>query len=208
MKKSRAVLLLAAVATFALLFFYQPVQEGKIYNKKIKLPEISEAQEESFSDNKMIRQAKNTLENVFSVTINESDYNISVSYESSQISNHTTAYGLQNLTFANINFSDKNSNEVIYAVECDTSNGEILMMTRKYDSPLGDFYKPLDELKETAKSFFEKITLFSTDDILYIDDGIQGNTYRANITVKNTYERYILYLDAFDGTAFYYWKAR
>lgn len=209
MKKIRLLLpFVVTVVLFVFIYLYQPVKEGQVYHRKIKLPEISEVQEESFNDDKMIQQARRTLENVFDVQIDENDYDTIVEYESSQISNHTTAYSTQKLTFANIMFKDEKTNDIKYVVECNTISGEILMLTRQYISPKGEAYKLTEELEEIAKTFVEKMTQLSEENFLYIEDEIQGSTYRANITMKNTYEQFMLYLDAFDGTVFYYWKVR
>lgn len=208
MKKTRLILLFSGLLLLILPFLYHPVKENQIYQRSVKLPEVSEISEEALGDDKMIQLAKNTLENMFGVSIDEEAYDINVEYETSHISNYVTNYVKQNLTFANIVFKDKEFNEMKYLVTCDATNGEILTLIQQYTSPWGDSYKQMEELREAAKSFLEKMTQISSENILYLDDKVQGSTYIANITVKETYEHIIIYADAFDGTVFYYLKAK
>lgn len=206
MRKNRIILTVLAVTAACLLFLYRPIKENKVYQQEIKLPEFSEIQENSVSSTKMIKRAKNTLENVFDIRIDEDQYDIDVSYETYEKSDYTTAYGKQSLSYANINFNDRSTGESVYTVACDTTNGEILMLTQRYESPEGAAYLPIEELEKTAKSFFEKVAGIEQSQILYFDDGIQAETYHMNITLKDSYESVLLYLDAFDGTVFYYMK--
>lgn len=208
MKKTRLILLLGGLFLLVLPFLYQPVKENQIYQRNVKLPETSEISEKSLGDNKMIQLAKNTLEKMFEISVDEDAYNITVEYESSQVSNYVTNYVKQNLTFANIAFKDKESNEMQYLVTCDATSGEILALIQQYVSPWGDAYKQEEELKEAAKSFLEKMTQISSENIIYLEDEVQGSTYIANITIKETYEHFIIYADAFDGTVFYYLKSQ
>lgn len=206
MKKNRIVLTGLLLAAACILLLYRPIRENEVYSREVKLPEFSQIQENSMSSAKMIKRAKNTLENVFAVEIDEEQYNIEVTYESYEISNYTTAYGKQNLSFANIIFNSKNTGESEYIVACDTASGEILMITQRYESPEGVTYLPVEELERTAKEFFKKITGMEESQILFFDDGIQAETYHMNLTLKDSYEAITLYLDAFDGTVFYYRK--
>lgn len=206
MKKTKWMIFPGAILVFVVLFLYQPIKENRIYQRHVELPEVSEISEETLGDNKMVQQAKNTLENAFGVSIDKEDYNISVEYEAGQISNNSSGAQVQNLAFANIGFVDKETKRLKYVVECDTTTGEILLITQQYSSPMGDAYKTIRELQEITRVFVGKMTHRPEEDIIYIDDEIQGSTYRANITMKDTYERYVLYLDAFDGTVFYYLK--
>lgn len=199
-------LLLLAVVICA-VWLYCPIKEGEVYYRAIKLPEPEEIQESSISSEKMVKKAKNTLENVFSIQIEEEKYVVDVTYESYDISNYKTAYGKQNLSYANINFQNKTTKETDYTVACDSVNGEIVMIAQSYTSPQGDTYLPIEELERTAKAFFEKLTGLGEEDILYFDDGIQAETYSINMILKDGYESATLYLDAFDGTVFYFIKS-
>lgn len=206
MRKNKIFLMVLATAAVCVLFLYRPVKENEIYTREIKLPETSEIQENSVSSEKMVKRAKNTLENVFSVQIDEGQYHTSVIYESHDMVNASTAYGKQNFSYANIDFYDIVTGDPVYIVSCDTTTGEILMVARQYESPGGEAYLSMEELERTAKAFFEKISGMEQSRILYYEDGIQAETYHINITLKDSYEPVVLYLDAYDGTVFYFRK--
>jgi len=207
MNKNKIIISIALLLFFFILIAYKPIQEDKIYQKKIELPNISDIHKDSLYDSKMIIKAKKTLEDMFSIKIEEDNYNIIVDYESNQISSHTIKSKKQDLTFAHVSFCDKNSDETTYIIECNTNTGEILMLAQKYMSPLSNSYKSLEELKFITKQFLVKMGIDIENDVLSYDGEIQGKTYRADITL-NTNNQYIIYVDAVDGTAFYFLKIK
>lgn len=207
MKIGKFFLLGISFIVFCGIYLYEPIKENHIYTRGIELNEDVSLQESIVSEEAIIMKAKTKLEEILSIKIEDENYNITVDYESLEVSNYVTSYQKQDIINAQVGFGDIDTENCIYMITYNTNSGEVVQLFALneyiYDN---DEYLSEEQLEQLSKKICAKIVEKDEREILYFNGEIIAENYSSTIILNESYQSISIDLNPYNGELIYYYK--